>query len=303
MQKPRGVAPPERDDRPTLDARVAEDLNVRVSAPGDRRTAGEVLLATNELVDADFLLEREHETRADRLDDRRRAALFADYRVGMVAVAARADAQDRPAAGHRRHPVAQQRALGHQYAGGARAADELVRGEEHRVLVGHVDREVRTGRGVVPARKRAVAAQHGRGALDVGDDARDIGRGREAADLQRPVGIAAKLAVEMVDIQTALCVLANRDDVSDRLAPRELVRVMVIGGDEHHRPLTRRKLEDADQRGDHRRRARAAEQHHVVLAAVDRAVNDAPASSRNAVVGSPVADASVWVFAYSGRTR
>ena len=60
---------------------------------------------------ADRLLELEDEPRADRLEDRRRAALLAMLGVGEVAVLLGVDVGDRAAAGHRGHAVREQLAL------------------------------------------------------------------------------------------------------------------------------------------------------------------------------------------------
>ena len=67
------------------------------------------MLAAADLIAPDRLLEREHESGADRLDDRRRAALLADLRVGMVRVPARRDERDGATAGNRGDAVAEQR--------------------------------------------------------------------------------------------------------------------------------------------------------------------------------------------------
>ena len=72
-------------------------------------------------VHADRVLELEHEPGADRLDDRGRAALLAVLDVGQVDVLERVDVGDRAAAGHARHPVAEQLAAGDEHAGRARA--------------------------------------------------------------------------------------------------------------------------------------------------------------------------------------
>ena len=186
---------------------------------------------------ADRFLEREHEPGADRLDDRRRARLLADRWVRVVAVPGRADEHDRAPAGHRRHAAEQEPALGDQHAGRARAAGELVRREEDRVLAGHVDRQVRARGGVVEAGERAVAVEQRRDLLDVGDDPGDVRRGGEAADLQRPVRVLAQLGVEVGEVDPPVRVLADGDDVGARLPPRQLVRVMLVRADEHDRPL------------------------------------------------------------------
>ena len=86
-------------------------------------------------LDADRLLEPEHEPGPDGPDDRGRAALFPGDRVGQVALVGRVDVLDGPAADHVGDAVAQQLAPHHEHAWRAGPADELVRAEEHRVLV------------------------------------------------------------------------------------------------------------------------------------------------------------------------
>ena len=222
--RPTRVAQAERHDGQALELGVAEDLDLRVGRPRAQRAPGEVVLAPADLVGADGVLEREGEARAHGLHDGGRAALLADRRVGVVGVPGRADEEDRPAAGDRGHAVAHEPALGHEHARRAGAADELVRRDEDRVLVGerpvrdvrrrvHVDRQVRAGGGVVPARLRAVAVQRDRDLVDVGHDAGDVRRGREAADLHPAVGVAAQLVLEVLDVDAALVVLADGDDV------------------------------------------------------------------------------------------
>ncbi len=127
VQRPAPVPDAERDDREPLDVRVAEDLDVRVAAPGLERATDEALLSPADLVGPYRFLEREDEPGADRLDDGRRAGLLANLRVGVVRMARRAHEQDRPAAGHGRDGVAKQGALRDEHAGRPGAADELVR--------------------------------------------------------------------------------------------------------------------------------------------------------------------------------
>ena len=79
--------------------------------------------------------EGEDETGADRLDDGRGAALFPGDRVVEVTVPDRVDERDRAATRNGRHPVTDQIAAHDQDARCLRAADELVRGQEHGVLV------------------------------------------------------------------------------------------------------------------------------------------------------------------------
>src|SRR5215468_10175161 len=169
-------------------------------------------LALADRVGADRFLELEHQAGADRLDDRRRAALLAMHRIGEVAVLGLVDVRHRAAAGTRRYGVAQQVALGDQHARGARTADELVRRDEHRVLLGtvaavsavHLDRDVRPGGRVVPERVRAVAVQQRRDRAGVARDPGDVRRRREAADLERPAGVAHQLALEVLEIDVAV---------------------------------------------------------------------------------------------------
>ena len=66
--------------------------------PRRDRPLDEVLLAPADRVDADRLLELEHEPRPDRLDDRGRAALLAVLRVVEVDVLERVDVGDGAAA-------------------------------------------------------------------------------------------------------------------------------------------------------------------------------------------------------------
>ena len=146
------------------------------------------------VVDADRLLEAEHEPGADRLDDRRRAALLAVRGIGEVPVLERVHVRDGAAADDIRNGVGEDATAHHQHARRARAADELVRREEHRVEPAsrHVDVDVRRGGGEVPERERAVIVQQLGDSHGVGDDAGDVARGAERADLERPVGVAAR---------------------------------------------------------------------------------------------------------------
>jgi hypothetical protein len=76
----------------------------------------------------------------------------------------------------------------------------------------------------------------------VGDDAGHVRGGREAADLQRAGGVAHQLALELGDVDVPVTVLANRHYLGDRLAPGQLVGVMLEGPDEHDRPFVGRNL-------------------------------------------------------------
>ena len=163
----------------------------------------------------------------------------------MVAVLAGRDEEHGAAAGLRGHAVREERGLGHEHAGGARSADELVRREEDGVLVAvaavagrvHVDGDVGSRRGEVPERERAVAVQERRDGDGVRGDAGDVGRRGEAADAQRAVRVGDELALEVREVDVAVGVGVDGDHVGDGLAPRELVGVVLEGPDEHHGPL------------------------------------------------------------------
>ena len=123
-------------------------------------------------------------------------------RVGEVGVLVVVDVGDRAAARDVGHPVGEQLAPRHQHARGRRTADELVRGQEDGVLVR--ERVARPGRGTSRCRRTArrprsprTTARRARAgssatATRVGDDAGDVGGGRERADLQRSVGVASR---------------------------------------------------------------------------------------------------------------
>ena len=144
---------------------------VGVLAPPRDGAAPEVLLVRADHLDADRLLELEDETGADRLHDRGSARLLTVLRIVEVAVLGRVDVRDGAAADDVGHAVGEQLAPHDEHAGRARAADELVRAEEDRVLVGermvcalgpHLDLDVRRGRGEVPERERRRGGAGGR---------------------------------------------------------------------------------------------------------------------------------------------
>ena len=147
--------------------------------------------------------------------------------------------------------------------------------------------------------------QHPRDRVDVRDDPGHVRGGGEAADLQRAVGVAAELGLEVREVDPPVVVLADRDDVGAGLAPGQLVRVVLVGPDEDDGPLrarasrssTRMSLSIAAVRPSRRTRRRRPSPPLTARWMMRRA------SSRSAVVCRPVADASVCVLAYSGRTR
>ena len=177
-------------------------------------------------------------------------------------------------------------------AGGRRAADQLVRAEEHRVDPVHRQVDVRRRGGEVPERQRAVLVEQRGQAGDVADDAGDVGGRRERADLERPVGVLLELVGEERLVDVPVGVLGTDHDVGDRLAPRQLVGVVLERPDEHDRPQVRRDVvgeavlvlegrgdpqaEDADQLGDRAGAARAGEDHRAVVVRPARLVHQSP---------------------------
>ena len=85
-----------------------------------------------------------------------------------------------------------------------------------------------------------MAVQHFCDGFGVGQDAGDIAGGRETSDEYWPVGVAAQLPVQTLDIQVAGLVLGDDDDVGDGFPPGKLVRVVLERAKENHRPLLRR---------------------------------------------------------------
>ena len=253
------------------------------------------MLARADRLRAHGLLQREHEPGADRLHDGRRAAFLALLDVGEIAVLGRVDVGDRAAAGHRGDAIVEKLAARHEHARRSRPADELVRRDEDRVLVGeriglaplrrlrerpHLDRDVRRRRREIPERQSAVPVQQDRDRADVADDAGDVRRRREGADLQRPIRVGDELRLEAREVDPSVVVLRNHDDIRQRLAPGQLVAVVLVGADEDDRARRdgdRRPqvvaiveacrepdLEAVDEPVDGAGGARAGEQHHVV---------------------------------------
>ena len=203
---PAGRPHHEADDGEPPRLEVAEDLDAGLVLPGGHRALEQRLLVGLDGLRADGGLELEDQPGTDRLDDAGGAALLAVLRVVVVAVLDRVDVHDRAAAGHDRHPVGHQLAAHHQHAGRPGTADELVRREEDRVLVGrgvdavgrvHVDVDVRRARGEVPEGQGPVGVQQRRDAERVGDDPGHVAGGGERTDLQRPVGVLLELGGEL----------------------------------------------------------------------------------------------------------
>ena len=167
-----------------------------------------------------------------------------------IAVLGRIDVGDRAAAGNRGDAVAEELPARHEDARRSRPADELVRRDEDRVLVGeriglaplrrrrerpHLDRDVRRRRREIPERQGAVPVQQDRDRADVADDAGDVRRRREGADLQRPVRVGDELRLEAREVDPSVVVLRDHHDIRQRLAPGQLVAVVLVGADEDDR--------------------------------------------------------------------
>ena len=121
----------------------------------------------------------------------------------------------------------------------------------------------------------------------VADDPGHVAGGRERADPQRAVGVRGELRVQPVEVDVAVGVLRDHHDVGDRLAPGQLVGVVLVRADEHDRPPLRRdglgrpvalvrcpQAEDADQLVDRAGRAGSAEDDQRVLVAADGVADD-----------------------------
>ena len=107
MQVSSLVTHDERDDRETFGRVGAENLDVRVGVPARDCSPDEPFLAAPDRLDSYGLLELEDESGANRLDDRRRPALLAMLDLRQVDVLGRVYIEDRPAARHRGHAVAE----------------------------------------------------------------------------------------------------------------------------------------------------------------------------------------------------
>lgn len=289
----------QRHDRQPPRVAVAEDVDGGVAGPALQRAAPQPFLPGLDDVGADGLLQAEHQARSDRLDDGRGAAFLPGHRVVQVPVARGVHEQHGAAARRGRYAASHQVAPHHQHAGGLRAADELVRGQEDRVLVvaqarrarPHADRHVRPGRRVVPERQGPVLVQERGHRVGVGQDAGHVGRGGETAD-QRPARVPFQPGAQRGQVDLATPVLADDDGLGDALPPRQLVGVVLVRADEHHRPIAygdavqqavparepvgEAQFQDADELVDGRGRAGPAEDHQVAGAAADGLVHGLP---------------------------
>ena len=294
-----GAVDDERHDRQPLGIEVAEHLDIRIRRPCCDGPPDEVLLMRPDDLGADRLFQLEHQTRADRLDDRRRAAFLAVHGIGDVVVLLGVDVGDGATADDVGDGVGQQLATHDEHAGRAGTPDELVRGQEHGVVVGkgvlvaagaHVDVDVRSGRRVVPEREGAVLVQQLRNPVGVRDDAGHVAGGAERGNAQRAIAVFVQPCLEVCQIDMAVSVLVDGDDVGDRLAPRELIAVVLERADEHHGTIAGRdgvvesvapvevggdaQVEDADQLVDGACRAGAGEDDAGVVVTVDGIADD-----------------------------
>ncbi len=258
-------------------------MNDTIDRRRAHRAAHEVVLVGLDHVGAQRPLEVEDQAGPDRLDDRRGAALLAVLGVADEAVVRRADVGDGAAAHDVGHPVGEQRPPHDEDPRRARPAHELVRGQEHCVLgrlgvIGpHVDVDVRGPGRVVPERQRPVLVQQAGDRVGVREDAGHVRRGREAADPQRPVGVAHELLGQPRGVDVPVGALRDDHDVGDRLAPGQLVAVVLERADEDHGALVGRdargqavpvvevgreaQVEDPDELVDRAGRARPGEDH------------------------------------------
>ena len=155
--------------------------------------------------------------------------------------------------------------------------------------------------------------QQGRDAVGVGEHAGDVGGGAEAADEQRAVRVVGEPLLQLVEVDVAVRVLVDHDDVGDRLPPGELVGVVFVGSEEHHRPLGGRGSLGRARSGCQpagRRSSRMATSLFTAAVApepqkITRSSAVPPtasriigrASSQQPGVCSPVPELSVWVLA------
>lgn len=207
---------------------------------------------------------------------------------------------DRAAADDVGHTVLQQFAADDEHARGAGAADELVRAEHHGILVRqrvlgaprvHVDVDVRGGGGEIPHGERSVAVEQVGNGTRVRQDAGDVGGGRERADLHRSIGEAHQFGFQLGKVDVTVGVFLDGDHIGDRLAPGQLVGVVLERADEHDRAFARRDVlqqvvavvevggqpdvHDADQPIDGSGGARTAEDDARVVVAAHGVVDDA----------------------------
>jgi len=104
------------------------------------------------------------------------------------------------------------------------------------------------------------------------------------------VRVGHQRLLEGVEVDVAVRILGDRDHVGDGFPPRQLVRVVLVGADEHHRPLVRRDLaaqvvvlvelrrqaqsESMHELVDRPRGPGTGEEHHVLVAGPEDLTDD-----------------------------
>ena len=217
---------------------VPEDEEV-VAAPPLPEGAGEVVvLDPLGARHAHRRLQVEREPGLDRLDDRRRAAGLAELDGGQVPVVPGGRVEDGSASRLGRDAVREEPPVRDEETGRPRPAEELVDREEDRVepRVGiargvHVDVDVGSGGGEVEEGEGAVPVEDAGEGVDVVQDAGDVRGGAERPDLPGTVLPLLELGVEVLDRDAPRLVEVDVDRVADRLAPGDVVGVVL-----HHRP-------------------------------------------------------------------
>ena len=115
--------------------------------------------------------------------------------------------------------------------------------------------------------------------------------------------MALELGTQVAEIEAAVAVLADRDHVRGRFAPRQLVRVVLERPHEDNRPRAPAELRTRMSRSiaavapDPQKTTTSSSPPPTARWTIRRA------SSRRRVVCRPVAEASLWVFAYRGSTE
>ena len=202
-------------------------------------------------VGTDGFLEPEHEARANGLDDRRRAAFLTLLDGVEIPMLGRVDVGDGPPAGHARDAVAEELTPRDEDAWRPWPTDELVGRDEDRVLVRqrvglagrertHLHRDIWRGGRVIPERQGPMAVEQDRDRPDVAQNAGHIRGGRERADLEGSIDMLDEGSLETGEVDPAVVILGDHNDVGQRFAPGQLVAVVLIRADEHDRALGRR---------------------------------------------------------------
>ena len=275
------VAQAKRQDRHPRAVEIAQQLDPGVAGqPRPRhRPPARVRRVDRRLPDG--VLDRKRQRRADVADDVGGAGLLARLDARGIVVAVRRDETHRAAAGAARPVRAHRVAADDQHARGARPADELVGRGDHRLHPqAQVDGQVGGAAGVVPdhscARRVDLRGQR----RHVAGDAGDVGTGR-----QRHHRVGHQRRRQRVRAGAAAGRLGQLDHRGARFAPRQDVRVMLVGPEDHRRP--RPDAHQMHQPVDPRRRARPGKDHRVALVAVAATQDLGPRRAAGAGHGRP----------------